>query len=61
MDKLIVRELEYLTKKIENNQANLNDYQKYEEILLKGGLPKSIIENNLRKAGFNTWSEFVNA
>lgn len=61
MNKEYILALENLTKKIEKNQADINDYQKYEDILLKGGLPKSIIDQSLKDAGFETWIDFVSA
>ena len=55
------RELETLTQKIELNEANLNDYKRYEELLVNGGLSRDYIFSYLRRAGFNTWEEFVHA
>lgn len=54
-------ELEKLTQKIENNTASLDDYQKYENILLKGGLSQDYIHSYLNKAGFNTWEDLIRA
>ncbi len=57
----ILSELELLSQKIENNSALLEDYKRYEALLLNGGLSHDYIFLNLNKAGFNTWEEFVQA
>lgn len=54
-------ELEQLTHKIENNTATLQDYERYEVLLLQGGLPREYIYSYLRRAGFNSWEEFLAA
>lgn len=54
-------ELEFLSKKIEQNTANLNDYHRYEALLRDGGLSHDYIFSYLNKAGFNSWEEFLNA
>lgn len=55
----LISELELLSKKIETNSASLDDYKRYEGILLNSGLNKSYIYNFLNQAGFNTWEEFA--
>lgn len=52
-------ELEILTQKIEQNTANLEDYNRYETILLQGGLSSDYIHSYLNRAGFSNWSELV--
>lgn len=56
-----IQELEQLTQKIEFNTATLPDYQRYEELLLQSGLPRNYIYSYLRRAGFNSWEDFVAA
>jgi hypothetical protein len=54
-------ELEQLTELIENNSASLENYKRYEQILINGGLSRDFIFSYLNRAGFNSWEEFVNA
>jgi len=54
-------ELENLTQKIEQNSANLEDYQRYELLLKKGGLTTTYIYSYLNRAGFNNWNELIAA
>jgi len=54
-------ELEGLTRKIEQNTANLEDYKRYETLLTSGGLSHSYIFSYLNRAGFRTWEEFIAA
>lgn len=56
-----VQELEQLTHKIENNTATLQDYERYEALLLQGGLPLDYIYSYLDRAGFNSWEGFLAA
>ena len=55
----ILNELETLTHKIENNTATLDDYKRYEVLLLNGGLSHDYIFSYLDRAGFKNWDEFV--
>ena len=57
----IINELEVLTQKIERNTATLTDYDRYENLLQKGGLTHNYIYSYLNRAGFNTWDEFLQA
>ena len=57
----LYNELEVLTQRIEQNSANLEDYQRYEFLLKKGGLSKDYIYSYLNRAGFNNWNELINA
>lgn len=57
----LVRELEVLSHKIEQNTASLTDYKRYELILQEGGLSHEYIFHSLNKAGFNSWEELVEA
>ena len=57
----LYNELEILTQKIEQNSADLEDYQRYELLLKKGGLSTEYIYSYLNRAGFNNWSELINA
>ena len=54
-------ELEQLTELIENNKASLENYKRYEQILINGGLSRNFIFSYLNRAGFNSWEEFVSA
>lgn len=54
-------ELEMLTNKIEKNTATLDDYKRYEHLLLKGGLSQEYIYSYLKRAGFSSWEDFVSA
>ncbi len=55
------KEINDLSKKIDSNTATLDDYKRYELLLLSGGISKDYIYNYLSKAGFNSWDEFVKA
>ena len=57
----IRNELESLTKKIEQNTANLEDYKRYEVLLTSGGVNHNYIFTYLNKAGFRGWEEFIAA
>ena len=57
----LYNELEVLTKKIENNTAELKDYKKYELLLQQGGLTSQYIFSYLNRAGFNNWNELIEA
>ena len=57
----LYNELEILTQKIEQNSADLEDYQRYELLLKKGGLSTEYIYSYLNRAGFNNWNELINA
>ena len=61
MNKQIIKELELLTQKIENNSANVDDYKKYERLLTIGGLSHNTIFSYLERSGFHNWNEFYNA
>ena len=54
-------ELELLTKKIENNSAELQHYKRYEVLLQKGGLSSDYIYSHLNRAGFKNWNQLINA
>jgi hypothetical protein len=54
-------ELESLTFRIDNNSASLDDYKRYELLLVNAGLPKHYIYDYLRRAGFSNWDDFVRA
>jgi hypothetical protein len=60
-NKELYSELENITQKIEQDTATLSDYQRYELLLLQGGLTKEYIYSYLNKAGFNSWQEFIDA
>lgn len=57
----LYNELEVLTQKIEKNTAILSDYQRYEYLLKQGGLSNDYIYSYLNRAGFNNWTELINA
>ncbi|WP_248723847.1 hypothetical protein [Seonamhaeicola sp. ML3] len=59
MSNIQISELELLSNKIEANTATLDDYKKYEFILLNSGLTKDYIYTFLNRAGFNNWEEFA--
>lgn len=61
MSNIQTNQLEILSKKIELNTANLDDYKQYEYILLNSGLTKEYIYTFLTRAGFNNWNDFVSA
>lgn len=54
-------ELEVLTHKIEQNTATITEYHRYELLLKEGGLSSEYIFSYLRRAGFNSWQELVDA
>ncbi len=54
-------ELEALTFRIDNNSASLDDYKRYELLLVNAGLPKQYMYDYLRRAGFSNWDDFVKA
>lgn len=61
MNNIITSELELLSQKIEKNTATIDDYKRYETLLLNGGLSHNYIFSYLNRAGFRTWEEFVSA
>ena len=61
MNNQIISELELLSRKIEQNTATLEDYKRYEVLLLNGGLSHNYIFSYLNQAGFRTWEDFVAA
>lgn len=61
MNNKLYNELELLTQKIEINTATLADYERYEVLLIHGGLPKEYIFSYLNRAGFSTWNDFYHA
>lgn len=58
MDSITLR---HLADKIEQNQANLDDYFEFEKLLNLGGLNHNFILNYLNKAGFGDWEAFYQA
>jgi hypothetical protein len=54
-------EVEFLSQKIEQNTATIEDYKKYENLLLNGGFTHEYIFSNLNRAGFWNWEEFIAA
>jgi hypothetical protein len=61
MEPIPFDELEWLAEAIRNNTASLDDYQRYEQLLLWSGLPREYIYSYLQRGGFNSWQEFVAA
>lgn len=61
MNSVAINELELLSQKIEKNTATLDDYKRYEKLLLNGGLSHNYIFSYLNRAGFQTWEEFITA
>ncbi len=57
----LYNELEALTKKIEYNTAELQDYKRYELLLEQGGLTSNYIFSYLKRAGFDNWGELIEA
>ena len=55
------KKIEELSQKIEVNTATLDEYYKYEELLLKAGTPKKSIEQNLKKANYKSWEDLISA
>jgi hypothetical protein len=60
-NQMIINELELLSNKIEQNTATLDDYRRYELLLLNGGLSHDYIYSYLNRVGFNTWEDFISA
>jgi len=58
MDAIALRNL---SDKIEDNQANLEDYFQFEKHLKLGGLNENFIRGYLKKAGFRGWEDFYEA
>ena len=54
-------EIERLSKKIEQNTATIKEYYRYEELLLRVGLPKESITENLDKANYKSWEDLMSA
>ena len=61
INRSLYNELESLTYRIDINSATLDDYRKYESLLVNAGLPKEYIYNYLRRAGFTNWDDLVKA
>jgi len=59
MNNQILGELELLTRKIETNTATIEDYKRYEVLLLNGGLTHEYIFSYLNQAGFKNWEDFI--
>ena len=57
----VFNELEHLSNKIEINTATIEDYKRYETLLIGAGLPRDYIFAYLKKAGFNSWEDLVYA
>lgn len=53
-------ELRSLLDKIRSNSANLNDYQKYENILSKNGITADEMAMVLRRNGFYSIEQYFN-
>jgi hypothetical protein len=59
MNSSLINELNVLTEKIEQNTAALEDYKRYEVILLNGGFRRDYIFSYLNRIGLQTWEDFV--
>ncbi|MCU0439148.1 MAG: hypothetical protein MUC49_14720 [Raineya sp.] len=57
----VYQEIRYLSQKIENNRASLEDYKRYEKLLLSQGISHDYLFTELKKAGFTTWEQFLHA
>jgi|GEM_PF-2947708 len=54
-------QIEHLAFKIENNTAQLTDYQNYENLLINVGLPRDFIFSYLKKADIDSWEALLEA
>jgi len=54
-------EIQHIAYKIENNTAQLTDYQNYETLLTEVGLPRDFIFSYLKKADIDSWEALVEA
>ena len=61
MNNQIYSELGILSQKIEDNTASVQDYNRYEELLLNAGLQKEYILSYLKKADLKSWEDLIKA
>ena len=59
MNEKDINRIEQLSDKIQNNTANLNDYEEYEKLLIQGGYSKKIILKTLKDANIETYKELI--
>ena len=52
-----LNELKILSDKIRYNTANIDDYKRYEELLLKGGFTKERLNNKIQN--ISSWDKFL--
>ncbi|MBI5326159.1 MAG: hypothetical protein HZB41_12960 [Ignavibacteriae bacterium] len=60
INKQIADELKGLQEKIRYNFASLEDYKKYEQMLLDYGYSQDEIQNELKRMGFYSWEQYIN-
>lgn len=56
-----INEIEIISQKIDKNKAVLEDYEKYESLLLQAGIEKDEITGSMRRYGFQNYKEYLEA
>jgi hypothetical protein len=54
-----IDKIDSLSDKIRDNTANLNDYEEYEKLLIKGGYTKDSIMQKLKNANIESYKELI--
>ncbi len=56
-----INEMEMLSNKIDKDTAILDDFKRYEELLIKAGFEQSRIRARMNQYGFFSYEEYVEA
>jgi hypothetical protein len=56
-----ISKLRYLKDLIQINEANIANYNEYESLLLKAGLPEKMIREDLINHGYDNYKDFYKA
>jgi hypothetical protein len=54
-------EIELLSMKIDNNSMDIEDYKRYEELLLFAGMKQSDIREKMNKYNYSSYEEYLRA
>ncbi len=61
IEKSKVQEIESLADKIDKGTASLQDYQRYEGLLLEVGFTEDDVRAKMRQNGFRSYEEYLKA
>jgi hypothetical protein len=56
-----LEEMESLSIQIDNDSTKVEDYKRYEELLLKTGLELTEIRRKMNKYGYSTYEDYIRA